>query len=340
MLEPILLSLPALAFGISCACTAWLARDLAQAGQLDHPIERSAHIVPTPRGGGLAIIGAFMPCAALLGMNLMLLTMLVVLVIISWLDDQRPVDWRLRLLAQSFAVGFSLAALWQMGIVSSLYDRLFFPLPLALFVAAIGLGWMWHINLMNFMDGIDGYAAMQTMIIAFGTGFYFLLFLNFPVEALLAFMLGAATLGFFVWNYPPARIFLGEVGSVPLGFLTGFLLLALSEIGGWGLAFSLPLWFWLDATYTLFRRIYEKHSPVQPHNEHLYQRAAGQTTRGHRRVLYFFIFMQAINCIMLTLLIKVLPLQQWILPFVSLTFGAVYYYGLARFAKLPPESLP
>lgn len=331
--------LPALAFSISCTCTAWLVRDLAEKGQVDHPIERSMHQVPTPRGGGLAIMGAFMPCAAFLGMPLMLLTMLVVLIIVSWLDDQHPLDWRLRLLAQCFAVGFSLAALWQMGIIPSLYDRMF-PMPLVLFIAALGLGWMWHINLMNFLDGIDGYAAMQTMIIAFGTGIYYLAFLDYPLGALLAFTLGAATLGFFVWNYPPARIFLGEVGSVPLGFLTGFLLLQLSEKGGWGLAFSLPLWFWLDATYTLFKRIYEKKSPVQAHREHIYQRAAGQTPHGHKRVLKFYILMQIFNCTVLALLIKILPLHQWVLPFVSLAFGAIYYYGLMRFIKQQPESLP
>jgi UDP-N-acetylmuramyl pentapeptide phosphotransferase/UDP-N-acetylglucosamine-1-phosphate transferase len=342
MFEPqsLLLWLPMLAFCISCACTAWLIKDLANKGQVDHPIERSLHQAPTPRGGGLAIMGAFIPCAAFLGLDLMLLSMLVVLIVVSWLDDQHPLDWRLRLLAQSFAVGFSLASLWQMGLITSLYDRMFFSLPLVLFVAALGLGWMWHINLTNFLDGIDGYAAMQSMIIAFGTGIYFLAFLNYPLQALLAFTLGAATLGFFVWNYPPARIFLGEVGSVPLGFLTGYLLLVLSEKGGWGLAFALPLWFWLDATYTLFRRIYEKKSPVQAHKEHFYQRAAGQTPHGHKRVLKFYILLQVFNCLVIALLIRVLPLHQWVLPFVSLAFGVIYFYGLAKFIKQQPESLP
>jgi len=339
-LQSLFLWMPMLAFCISCACTVWLAHDLAKAGQVDHPIERSAHKVPTPRGGGLAVMGAFVPCAAFLGLNLMLLTMLVVLITISWLDDQYPLDWRLRLLAQCFAVGFSLAALWQMGIISSLYDRMFFSLPLVLFITALGLGWVWHINVMNFLDCSDGYAPMQCMIICFGAGIYFLTYINFPLEALLAFTLGAAVLGFFVWNYPPARIFLGEVGSVPLGFITGYLLLVLAEKGGWGLAFALPLWFWLDATYTLFRRIYEKKSPVQSHNEHLYQRAAGQTPHGHKRVLKFYILLQVLNCTMLALSIALLPMQQWILPFISLAFGAVYYYGLVRFIRQQPESLP
>src|SRR5437868_6238522 len=112
-MTPVFLWLPTLAFCLSCLCTAWLVRDLRKAGQVDHPIERSLHLVPTPRGGGLAVMGAFVPCAAFLGLHLMLLTMLVLLVVVSWLDDQRPLDWRLRLLAQCFAVGFSLAVLWQ-----------------------------------------------------------------------------------------------------------------------------------------------------------------------------------------------------------------------------------
>src|SRR5207253_1539550 len=117
-------------------------------------------------------------------------------------------------------------------------------------------------------------------------------------------------------------------------------LLLLCEKGGWGLAFSLPLWFWLDATYTLFRRMVAGKSLVEGHREHFYQRAAGQTTHGHARVLKFYILMQMFNCALLALLLQVLPLQQWLLPLVSAAFGAIYYYGLTIFIRQQPESLP
>jgi UDP-N-acetylmuramyl pentapeptide phosphotransferase/UDP-N-acetylglucosamine-1-phosphate transferase len=321
-----------LAFCISCACTAWLARDLAKKGQLDRPIFRSSHTFPTPRGAGLAIMGSFVPCAALLGMDLLTLIMLVLLIAVSWLDDLYPLNWQVRLIAQCFAVGFSLAALWQSGLASLFYAR-FFPIPLVLFAGALGLAWLWHLNLTNFMDGIDGYVAAQTILITFACGAYFLIVKGDENHALLTLVLGGATFGFFVWNYPPAHIFLGEVGSIPLGFLTGFFLLLLFEKGGWGFALSLPLWFWLDASVTLLCRLLKGKSAVQAHREHFYQRAAGQTPAGHKRVLNFYILMQVSNYAALAAAFTVLPSQQWLLPLISVAFGAIYFYRLSRFAR-------
>ncbi len=329
-LQTVLFWLPFLAFCLSCLCTLWLAHDLAKRGQVDLPVERSSHLMPIPRGGGLAIVGSFVICAAIMGLNPLLLIMLAVLAAISWLDDHRPLTWRVRLLTQCLAVGLSLAALWQADILSALY--MYFPeMPLLFFVAALGLAWLWHINLTNFMDGIDGYAAAQILVIAFAGGIYILIFTDNQANALPIFTLGAATLGFFVWNYPPARIFLGEVGSIPLGFLSGFFLIKLAAEGGWGLAAALPLWFWLDATFTLLRRLLRKRSPLEPHREHLYQRAAGWTPAGHRKVLHAFLLLQLLNCAGFVAIMRLAP-QQWLLPVLSALIGAIYFSILKKFA--------
>ena len=127
--------------------------------------------------------------------------------------------------------------------------------PVAFYVA-VGFIWLWWVNLYNFMDGIDGIAGSEAAAIAGGL-LLFTMFGNgadLSVALLSAAVLGAS-LGFLVWNWSPAKIFLGDVGSVPLGYLTGFLLIGLAGAGRWKIAMILPLYFLADATITLGRRL-------------------------------------------------------------------------------------
>ena len=129
-------------------------------------------------------------------------------------------------------------------------------------------------NLYNFMDGIDGIAAVETVTIAAG---YLAVTAGggtpSPFEGL-ALAIAGATLGFLVWNWAPARIFLGDVGSVPLGFLTGALMLDLAVRTSLAAALILPLYFAADATLTLATRLARGEKPWEPHRDHAYQRAA------------------------------------------------------------------
>jgi UDP-N-acetylmuramyl pentapeptide phosphotransferase/UDP-N-acetylglucosamine-1-phosphate transferase len=150
---------------------------------------------------------------------------------------------------------------------------------------AAGLLWLWFINLFNFMDGIDGLAGSEAAAVALGL----LLFAGFgdgrdPGLAALAATAAAAALGFLVWNWAPARIFLGDVGSVPSGYLLGFLLLDVAARGGWKIALILPLYFLADATVTLARRLAHGERVWQAHREHFYQQAA-QRGLGHAAVV-------------------------------------------------------
>jgi UDP-N-acetylmuramyl pentapeptide phosphotransferase/UDP-N-acetylglucosamine-1-phosphate transferase len=145
--------------------------------------------------------------------------------------------------------------------------------PVAFYVA-VGFIWLWWVNLYNFMDGIDGIAGSEAAAIAGGLLLFTMLGngADFSVALLSAAVLGAS-LGFLVWNWAPAKIFLGDVGSVPLGYLTGFLLIGLAGAGRWKIAMILPLYFIADATITLGRRLAGGERVWEAHRQHFYQKA-------------------------------------------------------------------
>jgi UDP-N-acetylmuramyl pentapeptide phosphotransferase/UDP-N-acetylglucosamine-1-phosphate transferase len=252
---------------LACLLTRALIPILARREILDLPNERSSHRVPTPRGGGIAVIGSLLLAwivlagigsvpAGVFGIALGA----ILLAAVSWIDDLRSLSPLARLLAQAAAGAIGLAVLPEKPGLFSL--------------TAIGLIWLWWINLFNFMDGIDGLAGSEAA--AIGTGL--LLFATFgtgsdPALRELAAAVTGAAVGFLVWNWSPARIFLGDVGSVPLGYVLGFLLLDLAVRGYWKIALILPLYFLADATITLARRLLRGERVWKAHREHFYQQA-------------------------------------------------------------------
>jgi len=255
------------------------ARTSLASRQLDKPNERSMHRVPVPVGAGLAIVATALvlwPLSLAAGETpVLLLGCLAGLAALSWLDDRRPLSPVLRLGAQALAVVLCLALLPpQARVVSAL------PLPLERL--ALGLGWLWFINLFNFMDGIDGLAGSEAVAIALG---YLLLLTYLGIDeplARLALIIAAASAGYLLWNWHPAKVFMGDAGSIPLGFLLGWLMIDLATKGYWPAAVILPLYFALDATITLIRRWLAGNKPWQAHREHFYQRAVlgGATPSG------------------------------------------------------------
>ena len=276
MSRPLLPALIVAAAGIvACFGTLVLIPVLRRAAVLDRPNERSLHAAPTPRGGGIAVTAAvlaawlaFILAGVVPSRFVAILLGAALLAGISWLDDLRDLPAVLRLLAQFAAVAAGVLVLAPAAPVLSDW-----PCAVALGVAAAVL-WVWFVNLFNFMDGIDGIAGSEAA--AIGTGL--LLFGGFGegqgwAGAPLAAATVAAALGFLVWNWAPARIFLGDVGSVPLGYLLGFLLLWVVARGHWRIALILPLYFLADATITLFRRLLRGERVWRPHRSHFYQRA-------------------------------------------------------------------
>jgi UDP-N-acetylmuramyl pentapeptide phosphotransferase/UDP-N-acetylglucosamine-1-phosphate transferase len=248
---------------------------LRRRGILDRPNERSSHGVATPRGGGIAVTGSVLLIWAALGIGghvspvvigIVLGTLL--LAIVSWIDDLRGLTPVLRLAAQALAVVMGIVALPRTG------DWLPTWLGPGAYVAAAALLWVWWINVFNFMDGADGLAGSEAAAIGLGL----LLFAGLgvgrdPQLAWLAAAILGAAIGFLCWNWPPAWIFLGDVGSTTLGYLTGFLLLGVAGSGHWRLALVLPLYFLADATITLARRLLRGERIWDAHREHFYQLA-------------------------------------------------------------------
>jgi phospho-N-acetylmuramoyl-pentapeptide-transferase len=236
---------------------------------LDRPNERSLHEQPVPRTGGIALLAGALTSAAF-GVSALWLPigLAVALAVVSFMDDLRSLPTAMRLAAHLVAAG---VLVWYF--LSPMH-------PLELLILAFAVAWL--TNLYNFMDGSDGLAGGMTLIgfgayaiAAAATGHAPLLNLNVA--------LAAAAAAFLLLNFPPARIFLGDVGSVPLGFLAGGL-----GIVGWRDDIW-PLWFPIlvfapfigDASVTLLKRLARREKVWQAHREHYYQRLV-RMGAGHR----------------------------------------------------------
>jgi len=269
---------------ISAVGTALLCRTLRRRAILDHPNKRSSHSVATPRGAGLAVIGALLAGWLALasiysgGGVWLILGAGTALAAFSWLDDLRGLGIGPRLAVQAGAVAA--------GLFSLSPDSLIFQgtLPLVVDRLLTGLVWLWFVNLYNFMDGIDGITAVETTAIAGGMVVLGAAIGTTPILGGFALIALAAAVAFLPWNWHPARIFLGDVGSVPLGFLMGWLLLALAASGQWAAALILPAYYLGDATLTLIRRAIRGKAVWRAHREHAYQRSV-QGGRSHDRTV-------------------------------------------------------
>jgi len=258
---------------------------------LDQPNERSSHVRPTPRGGGLGVVPAIMlvwlaasrPDQYDGGIGLLVLG-LALLFVVSFRDDLKSLAPLPRLAAQIAAAGLALPWLLQTGPV---FQGL---LPVWLDVALALLMLVGFVNFFNFMDGIDGISGVEAGSIGLGGALVFLLAGTSGLAAVsgtqamaLGFALFGGALGFLAWNWHPAKLFLGDVGSVPMGYLTGLLCLALAGAGYWVPALLLPAYYLADAGLTLCVRILRGEKITQAHRSHFYQRAVLGGT-GHARV--------------------------------------------------------
>ena len=252
---------------------------------LDHPTDRSSHDAPTPRGGGIAIMAtlvliwgvvAIAASARPTGIAIVLFAA-IGLSALSFIDDLRGLPVITRLAAQVVAVAIGLTAL---PADMPVFQGLFQPTTDLLLT---GLIWLWFVNLFNFMDGIDGISSVEGAAIGIGVMLVALVGGMGAEWALYGVALAGAVLGFLRWNWPPAQVFMGDVGSVGIGFLGGWLLLGLAANGQWVAALILPLYYLADATITLFRRLLRGERIWRAHRSHYYQRAV-QTLGSHAAV--------------------------------------------------------
>lgn len=247
---------------------------------LDRPNERSSHSIPTPRGGGLAVVPVIL--IAWFACNIrapeagfwLAAGGAIVVAVVSWLDDLKGLSPAIRFAIQLFCAG--LAVGWAAG------DGLVFQgiLPYAADRLLAVLCWVAFVNFFNFMDGIDGITGVETMVVGCGLALLALLFPAVGIKAFLPLSIAAAGLGFLFWNWHPAKIFMGDIGSVAIGFLLGGLLVRLAAEGHLTAALILPLYYLADAGSTLVMRALRREKIWQAHRQHAYQ-AAVRNGRSH-----------------------------------------------------------
>ena len=300
-----------LALALAGSGTGILRRYALTTGLLDIPNARSAHVVPVPRGGGLAAVVAALAglsvCSALAGMPLgMALPVLgagILIALVGFMDDRRGLSAAARLAVHLGAALVLVASLglrpipWPTG-------------PIDLGRSGLVLAWLatvWSINLFNFMDGTDGIAAAQSVFVFGGAAVIAAALPGSAVDVSSLLVCAAASLGFLAWNWPPARIFMGDVGSGFLGYLIAASALLTADSSG------LSIWTWLvlngaflaDATVTLLVRAAHRERVYEAHRSHVYQRLA-RRWGSHRRVLLVLV---AVNVF-------------WLLPLAALTVRA------------------
>lgn len=264
---------------VICAILIALLRPLLQRYALARPNARSSHSVPTPQGGGVAVIAAVIASIAisvsLFGATAdsVLFPVLVATVFLAFVgayDDLRTISVLPRLLMQAAAVGIVLATLpAEFHLVSAL--------PVWAERALLLIGGLWFVNLVNFMDGLDWITAAEVVPVMAALalfGFYGQLPFG---PTLVALALCGAMIGFAPFNKPVAKLFLGDVGSLPIGLLMGWCLLQLAGSGHLAAALLLPLYYLADATLTLLKRMARGEAVWVAHRSHFYQQA---TTNG------------------------------------------------------------
>jgi UDP-GlcNAc:undecaprenyl-phosphate/decaprenyl-phosphate GlcNAc-1-phosphate transferase len=303
---------PLAAFAVALLAARLLLSSPGRRIALDAPNERSLHRDPVPRTGGIAIVAGVAASCALVWPGLpVILAVAALLAAVSLVDDIFGLPTLMRLALHLAAAAVVLR--FELEIES--------PVTFAALLLALA----WTANLYNFMDGSDGLAGGMAV---FGFGAYALaayLFGALTLAALCA-SLAAAAGAFLVFNWHPARLFMGDVGSLPLGFLAGALGLQGWRIGAWPLWFPLLAFapFMCDATLTLLKRLARRERVWQAHREHYYQRLV-RMGFGHRgAALIEYAAMAA--CAALALLVFREPLA---VQGIAIAFAAVALAGVA-----------
>jgi Fuc2NAc and GlcNAc transferase len=261
---------------------------------LDIPNLRSSHSAPTPRGGGFAIVLSwYFGLFGLKYFNLIepglfyALLSGFILAFVGLLDDLYTIKPWIRIIFQLLSV--TVGMYFINGFRILYLNDFVINLPIILSVLAL-IGAIWFINLYNFLDGIDGYASVEAISIALGM----CLITKDPVFLVLFF----AVFGFLIWNWPKAKIFMGDIGSTQLGYILFILAVYFNNnhefnIFGWLILTSL---FWVDASLTLFRRWRNKEKLSHAHKKHAYQRIV-QFGFSHQKTIILSVL---INLIFIT----------------------------------------
>lgn len=300
------------------ACITWRSMPLLQRYALARPNARSSHRIPTPQGAGIAVVAATLLVAALwaawthAAIPLPLIGATVLVALVGLVDDIKPLPVIVRLSLQAAAVT---------TIVFSAPEtlRIVPALPLAFERVLIVIAGVWFVNLVNFMDGLDLMTVSEVVPTTAALGLLGWFGDLSPSTGLLATALCGAMLGFAPFNRPIAKVFLGDVGSLPIGLLLGWCLLELAWRGQIAAALLLPGYYLADATITLFQRIARREPFWSAHRTHFYQRATDNGFKVPRVVGDVF----ALNLVLALLAIVTVRAGSIAITTLALVAGAI-----------------
>jgi UDP-N-acetylmuramyl pentapeptide phosphotransferase/UDP-N-acetylglucosamine-1-phosphate transferase len=319
---------PAAIAALFSACVTWRSMPLLQRYALARPNARSSHRIPTPQGAGIAVIAATLLVASLwaawinAAIPLVLIGATVLIALVGFADDIVSLPVLLRLVRQAAAVG---------AVVFTTPEtlRIVPDLPLALERGLILLAGVWFVNLVNFMDGLDLMTVAEIVPVTATLSLLGWLGALPALPTIIASALCGALLGFAPFNRPVAKVFLGDVGSLPIGLLLGWVLLELAFQHHLVAALLLPLYYLADATLTLLRRIAKREPFWAAHRTHYYQRATDNGFSVSQVVSYVFL----LNCVLAALAIVSVELDSSVINGLALMAGAAAVaWVLLRFA--------
>lgn len=274
MTPALLIAIPLIAAAL-CALLIVALKPLLIRYALARPNARSSHSIPTPQGGGVGVIVAAIVVAAIATLisesaisNALVLVFAATLFIacVGAVDDLRPIPVLPRLALQTIAVAVVLVSL-------PTELRIFDALPFWIERVLLLVAGLWFVNLVNFMDGLDWITVAEIVPVTAALALFGLYGYLPAGPTITALALFGAMVGFAPFNRPVAKLFLGDVGSLPIGLLTGWCLIHLAASGHLAAAILLPLYYLADATLTLLRRLLSGEAIWMAHRSHFYQRA-------------------------------------------------------------------
>lgn len=282
---------------------------------IDNPNERSSHSTPTPRGGGVAVVCSYLLALAMLiytqqltvHIGLTLITAGFVIALLGFLDDHGHINSMLRLAVHflvAIAVVISLGGFAEVMVFNGIQLGFFANIIAVLFL-------VWLLNLYNFMDGINGIASVEAITTTASMAILYFL-LNTSLNSDMLWLLAACVFGFLLWNFPKAKIFMGDACSGFLGLTLGILaLIALKENVALFCAWIVCLGvFVVDATYTLIKRVVNGYKMYDAHRSHSYQ-ILSRKWKSHTPVTLVVV---AINLLWLFPIAYLIVIEQWIYP--------------------------
>ena len=299
------------------------------------PNARSSHKMPTPQGGGIAIVAGWIIVAGVamtvtgawsnqIALSIAVVFMATILIaVLGAVDDIKPMGVGLRLLFQVIAVASVIAILPSDFQMTSI-------LPWWLERALLVIAGVWFVNLVNFMDGLDWMTVAEMVPVAGGLVLMGALGALPTYAVVCALALLGALIGFAPFNRPVARLFLGDVGSLPLGLIVGWLLALLANQGHLAAALLLPLYYLMDATITLLRRLAKGERVWQAHRSHFYQRATDNGLTVKQVVAHVF----CVNILLVVLALICVRLNTPTADIAALATGvALVGWLLAHFSR-------